>query len=136
VVVDTSVFVCVLLMEPEAPAFEAALSRASAIRLSSVTWCESAIIMTSKRGDMGLRSLGELLGVLQAQVVAVDANVSERAFSAWLRYGKGRHPAGLNFGDCFSYALASTLDEPLLFKGDDFSKTDLTPAFRAGPWTG
>ena len=130
-VVDTSALVCVLLTARDAPAFRRALADASSLRLSSVTWCESAMIMTSKRGETGLRSLGALLAVVQAEVVVVDALTAERAFEAWLRYGKGRHPAGLSFGDCFSYALSSIRDEPLLFKGNDFSKTDLTSALRS-----
>jgi ribonuclease VapC len=118
-------------MEPEAEQLRAALADASSVHLSSVTWCESAMIMMSKRGETGLRSLGELLEIVQAQLVAVDESVAARAFSAWLQFGKGRHAAGLNFGDCFSYALASIRGDSLLFKGNDFSQTDLTPAVRA-----
>ena len=83
------------------------------------------MVLTSKRGALGLSSLGELLAALEMEIVPVDAPLAERAFEAWLRFGKGRHPAALNFGDCFSYALAAIRGEPLLFKGEDFSRTDL-----------
>jgi len=78
--------------------------------------------------DRGLTELDELLATLGAEVVPVDAVQVELASEGFRRFGKGRHPAGLNFGDLFAYALARAFDEALLFKGDDFSKTDLRPA--------
>jgi ribonuclease VapC len=72
----------------------------------------------------------ELIDILGLRTMDVDRDQSDRALDAFARFGKGRHPAGLNFGDCFSYALAATLKEPLLFKGDDFLKTDIVPAWR------
>ncbi|MGF6228136.1 uncharacterized protein with PIN domain [Inquilinus ginsengisoli] len=79
-------------------------------------------------GDAGGRELDLWLHRLDVETVPVDADQAQMARRAWRRFGKGRHPAGLNYGDCFAYALAATRGEPLLFKGDDFSRTDLTAA--------
>lgn len=93
--------------------------------LSVATWLESAMIVTTRRGSRGRTELDRLLGACHAELVPVDAAQAEIAYGAWLRYGKGRHEARLNLGDCFAYALAKQRSEPLLFKGEDFAHTDV-----------
>jgi ribonuclease VapC len=85
-------------------------------------------VITARLGIEGHNLLLELLHRSQATIVPCDASLAGAAYEAWLRYGRGRHPAGLNFGDCFAYALAKQRGEPLLFKGDDFAKTDIVAA--------
>lgn len=96
--------------------------------VSTVSVVESGIVVEARQGREAGRDLGELLGVLAATVVPVDQRQAELAIRAWRRFGKGRHPAALNLGDCFSYALAQALDEPLLFTGEDFTQTDIRSA--------
>jgi ribonuclease VapC len=121
-IVDTSALIAVLRQEPEAGAFVESLLTAGRVRLSAATLLEARMVANR---DRGVAELGELLDTLDAEVVPVDATQADIVFDGFLRYGKGQHPAGLNFGDCFSYALAKVYDEPLLFKGEDFSRTDV-----------
>ncbi|HEU4701537.1 MAG TPA: type II toxin-antitoxin system VapC family toxin [Conexibacter sp.] len=86
------------------------------------------IVMHRRGGDLAVETLDDLLLSAGVRCVALDVTHVHAARDAWLRYGKGRSPAGLNFGDCFSYALAKTTGRPLLFKGEDFGQTDVTPA--------
>lgn len=86
------------------------------------------LVISARRGELGRQSLDELLALAVIDIQPVDAELARIAYQAWLQYGKGRHPAGLNFGDCFSYALAKKRRESLLFKGEDFSKTDVDSA--------
>jgi ribonuclease VapC len=127
-VIDTSVLIAILANEPEAELFEAAID-ADPIRLiSAASVLEAAIVAGARYGDIGGRELDLLLYKAQIQIVAVTPDqvyVGRHAFS---KYGKGRHPAALNFGDGFSYALAKTSGEPLLFKGNDFPQTDVVIA--------
>ena len=97
-------------------------------RISSATLLEASIVIESRRGDAAGRELDLLLHRAKVQTVAVDEAQVELARAAWRRYGKGRHPAGLNFGDLFAYALARAGGDALLFKGDDFTSTDITAA--------
>ncbi len=127
-VIDTSSLVCVILGEPEAELNIRALASQRGNSISAVNWFETMIVVNSRRGETGTNELKELLVLARAEIVPVDARMAQLAFDAWLRFGKGRHPASLNFGDCFSYALAKLRGEPLLFKGDDFSKTDIVGA--------
>lgn len=127
-VIDTSALLAVLFVEDDAQTYAQALQSAAALRMAAPTWVESMQVATARRGRIGQEGLQELLVRLDVEVVACDAGLARLAYEAWLRFGKGRHPAGLNFGDCFSYALAKQRGEPLLFKGDDFSRTDLTAA--------
>ena len=94
--------------------------------MSAATWLETMLVMSGRRGEVGVQSLDALLKLASIEIVPVDAALAGIAYQAWLQYGKGRHPAGLNFGDCFSYALAKQRQESLLFKGEDFSKTDIS----------
>jgi len=93
--------------------------------MSAANVLESALIAEARRGEPAGRELDLLLHRADVQAMPVDAAQVELARSAWRRYGKGRHPAGLNFGDCFAYALAAASGEPLLFKGEDFTRTDI-----------
>jgi ribonuclease VapC len=128
-VVDTSALLAVLEDEPDAPRLVAALEGAEAIRVSAGTLVEAGIVVEARRGEAGGRELDLLLHRLRADVVSVTAEHAEMARDAYRRFGKGRHPAALNFGDCFAYALAAALGEPLLFVGDDFRRTDIVAAY-------
>ena len=130
-IIDTSALVAILLDEPERRAFTEAIEAAETRRLSVATLLETSIVIESRFGPEGARDLDHLVEAAGIELVPVDAEqlaITRRAFG---RYGKGRHPAGLNYGDCFAYALAKTLTEPLLFKGDDFRRTDVEAAVPA-----
>ncbi len=124
-VVDTSALMAILLEEPDAVLFAQALHDADELRMSAPSWLEAAQVATGRRGGKGYEQFHELVTRLPVEIVPCDETLARVAYGAWLRFGKGRHPASLNFGDCFSYALAKLRGEPLLFKGDDFSKTDI-----------
>ena len=126
-VLDTSALLTVLLNEPDAPAFRLAIE-ADPIRLvSAATLVETAIVIEARVGEAGGRELDLLLQKAAIEVVPVDAEHAELARHAYRQFGKGHHAAGLNYGDCFSYALAHAAGEPLLFKWNDFNQTDVTP---------
>lgn len=127
-IVDTSAILAILLSEPEADRFTECLLAAENCAISAVSFVEASIIAESKGGDGSVRQLDALLrrtGISIQPVTEEHALVARQAFSD---FGKGRHPAGLNLGDCFSYALAKASAEPLLFKGNDFRETDVIPA--------
>jgi ribonuclease VapC len=124
-VLDTSGILAVLFDEPERPAFTL-LIEADPIRLMSAgNLLECALVVEARRGEPAGRELDLLLHRAEVQVVPVDSEQVTLARSAWRRYGKGRHPASLNFGDCFAYALAAVSGQPLLFTGQDFRQTDI-----------
>jgi ribonuclease VapC len=127
-VVDTSALLAILQDEPERRSFNEALESADARLISVATFVEVSILIESRYGAEGLRDLDLLLERGGITAVPVDVEQARVARSAWSRFGKGRHPAGLSFGDCFSYALARVLGEPLLYKGDDFPRTDVRAA--------
>lgn len=127
VVVDSSVLICILLAEPEAEYYANLLVDAD-IFISAVSIVESAMVIEYKRGVQGAIEYDELLDILDPTIIAFDREQATLARAAWRQWGKGRHSAKLNFGDCCSYAAAKHLNQPLLFKGDDFSKTDLRPS--------
>jgi ribonuclease VapC len=124
-VIDTSALVTIALNEPKAELFEQCIVADSMRLISAATLLEVAMVLETRLGEAAGRELDLWLLKAGIDIVAVDADQIEVARRAWRRFGKGRHPAGLNYGDCFSYALAFTRQEPLLFKGDDFSKTDI-----------
>ena len=126
-ILDTSAIVALLLGEPESDRIEGLLL-VEPCRMSAATRVELGIVVEARSGAAGTQLLDELLARAQVEVVAVDADDARDAIAAWRRFGKGRHPAALNFGDCFAYALAQRSGEPLLFVGDDFAQTDVTPA--------
>lgn len=127
-VLDTSALLAILFDEPEREEFIAKIVAAPRRLLSSATLLEAALVVEARRGEVAGRELDLFLHRAKIQVVAVDVDQVERARAAWRRFGKGRHKAGLNFGDLFSYALARSGGEPLLFKGEDFRHTDVEPA--------
>ena len=124
-VIDTSALIAILLREEEADDLIAVLARDPKRLISRFTCLESAVVIEARKGPAGVRELDLLVHEANIERVALDADQVAVAIKAYRRYGKGRHPAGLNIGDCCSYALASISAEPLLFKGSDFSKTDL-----------
>jgi ribonuclease VapC len=125
VIVDSSVIIGILRDEPDASAMSSALQQASVCRMSAVTYVEAAVVTDGNRNPVLSRRYDDLLQDLRMQVESVTLRQAEIARQAYQDFGKGRHKAGLNFGDCFAYALAKDLDEPLLFKGDDFRHTDV-----------
>jgi ribonuclease VapC len=127
-VLDTSALLAMLLAEPERDAYVALLADAEDPLISAATLVEASLVMLAKTAEAGIQDLDELLATGGVRCVAVDEEQARLARDAFARFGKGRSPAGLNFGDCFSYALAQATNRPLLFKRDDFSKTDVTPA--------
>lgn len=124
-VLDTSALLAILQDEPERRAFNEAIEGAASRVLSVVSFVEVSIVMESRHGAEGVRELDRFLARAGIEIVGVDPEQGRRARDAFSRFGKGRHPAALNLGDCFAYALAHQRDEPLLFKGSDFSRTDL-----------
>lgn len=125
-VIDTSALIALLNMEPESARLAVALE-SDAIRLvSAATVVEAGLVIESRFGSVGGRELDLLIAKAGLSIESVTADQADAAREAWRRYGKGRHSAGLNFGDCFSYALAKVAGEPLLFKGDDFAHTDIS----------
>jgi ribonuclease VapC len=125
-VVDTSALVAILQREPERRVFIEAIEAADARLASVATFVEISIVIEARHGAEGLRDLDHFISRAGIELVPVDAEHGKVACGAFSRFGKGRHRAGLNYGDCFSYALAISTGEPLLFKGDDFVHTDVT----------
>jgi len=125
-VLDTSAVLAILQDEPERRAFNEAIEAADSRSLSVASLVEASIVIEARYGAEGVRHLDQFLDRADVAVVAVDVEQGKIARQAFSRFGKGRHAAGLNFGDCFSYALAQALGEPLLYKGEDFSLTDVT----------
>ena len=124
-VLDTSALLALLLDEPEAEDFRAAVEEDTTRLVSAATLLETALVIEARKGQPGGRELDTLIHKADVVVVPVDAEHVFEARRAYRRFGKGRHAAGLNFGDVFAYALARTAGEALLFKGDDFAKTDI-----------
>lgn len=124
-VLDTSAVIAILQNETGSEVLIEKLEHTEVIRISSATVVELGIVMQARFGDYGELEADQLLNRLKADIVPFNADHAELARSAYRNYGKGNHSASLNYGDCFSYALAMSLNEPLLFVGDDFSKTDV-----------
>lgn len=124
-VIDTSALVAILTDEPERPAIARALEADRRRLLSGASLLEATLVIESRYGDAGGRELDLLVHRAGMVVVDVTTDQIELARTAWRHFGKGRHRAGLNFGDCFAYALAMVSHEPLLFVGDDFVHTDV-----------
>lgn len=127
-ILDTSAIVAILEGESDEPRLIAVLDQADVIRVSAATVVEAGIVVEARRGEAGGRELDLLLHRIRAEVVSVTAEQAELARVAYRQFGKGIHPAALNFGDCFVYALAASLGEPVLFVGQDFAKTDVESA--------
>jgi ribonuclease VapC len=129
VIIDTSALIAILRAEPEAPACAKAIEGAEHRRMSAANYLEAAVVMDSSRDPVVSRRFDDLLHTAQIRIEPVTETQARIARDAYRDFGKGSgHPAGLNFGACFAYALARESGEPLLFKGSDFTYTDLTPA--------
>ncbi|MES0069359.1 type II toxin-antitoxin system VapC family toxin [Mesorhizobium sp. M0074] len=127
-VIDTSAVVAILRSEPEAARLERALVL-DPIRLVPATCVlEARMVLVSRRGEHALAEIDLWLRKIEADIIPVNSELVDLATQGWLTYGKGHHPAALNFADCLSYALAKRADEPLLFVGKDFSQTDIEAA--------
>ncbi len=127
-VIDTSALIAILFGEPETSFFASAIADESKKLISAFNALETGIVVEARKGEAGGRELDLLMHRAQIEIVAMNADQAEIARAAWRKYGKGNHPAGLNIGDCCAYALTKYSGEPLLFKGNDFSQTDLRAA--------
>ena len=127
-IVDTSVIIAILKGESDAASIQDALSRPEIRRISTVSYVEAAVVVDGNRNPVLSRRFDDLLRDVQILIEPVTLNQARIAREAYRDFGKGRHRANLNFGDCFAYALAKEMGEPLLFKGDDFCHTDVQSA--------
>ena len=127
-VIDTSVIVAIACNEPEATDFEQRIADDPVRLMSAATLVEAAMVIETRFGEAGAGELDLWLHKAAVEIVSVDVDQADLARRAWRRFRKGRHPAGLNYGDCFAYALAKFSGEPLLYKGNDFARTDLANA--------
>jgi ribonuclease VapC len=127
-VVDASALAAIFFMEPDAPKLLRALQQTPHAWISAANYLEVAIIIDNRGEPEQMVDLDLFLTGAEVEIVPVTAGQARVARDAYRRFGKGNHPAGLNFGDCFAYALAKERNLPLLFKGDDFARTDLRPA--------
>ena len=116
-VVDNSALVAIPLGEPEGDALTLALAGAAMPVICAPNWLEAMMVISARLGHPGVQALGELLDAAEVRIEPADADLLQTAFDPWQRFGKGRHPAGLNLGDCFAYALTSRRGDVLLFKG-------------------
>ena len=124
-IIDSSALVAILRDEPESRAFAIAIRNADRRLLSAPTYLETAMVIGGRKAEAGTADLDALIAETRVAIVPFSAAASRVACHAFFKYGKGRHPAGLNFGDCISYTLAKTELMPLLFKGDNFRMTDV-----------
>lgn len=124
-VLDTSAVVAILTSEPGSDRLADRVAAARSVSMSAATLVEAGIVMQARYGDAGVLQLDLFVDRTNTRIHAVTRTQADIAREAFRRFGKGRHPAALNFGDCFSYALAAELAEPLLFVGEDFVRTDL-----------
>jgi len=128
-VIDSSALIALLLAEPEADGFVAVIAGASSRLVSAASYLETAIVMLARSGPDAQENVDRLLAELSVTVIPFARDQAMLGITAYRQYGKGSgHSAGLNFGDCFTYALAKLTDEPVLFKGNDFSLTDIVVA--------
>jgi ribonuclease VapC len=124
-VIDSSALLAILLREPEAERFAQAIAADPKRLVSAVSALETAIVIHARKGPAGVRELDLLIHASGLTIVSLDSDQVVLARAAYEKYGKGYHPAGLNLGDCCSYALACSSAQPLLFKGNDFPRTDV-----------
>lgn len=127
-VVDTSALLAILLAEDDAGRFARAMEQADRCSLSAASYLEAALVIDNRGDAVAAREFDRLIRRAGIVIEPVSFDQAQIARQAYRDFGKGRHPAGLNFGDCLAYALAKSLDEPLLFKGDDFAQTDIEAA--------
>ena len=124
-VIDTSALLAIFLAEPERKPFLDSILQSETRMISAANVLETGIVLEARRGESAGREFDLFLVRANLQIVSLDSEQAEIARSAWRKYGKGRHPAALNCGDCFAYALAKSSGEPLLAKGTDFVATDI-----------
>ena len=127
-IVDTSALLAVLFDEPDADLYERAIAEAAPCRMSVANFLEAALVIEARLGADGAHQLDLFIETASIEPVPVSLEQMRAARRAWRRFGKGNHPAGLNFGDCFAYALAEITGEALLYKGRDFALTDVDSA--------
>ena len=127
-ILDSSAILAILFGEEDMEVYEAAIAATTVRRLSAANYLEVSILVESRGARQGVEHLDALLERAAIEVVPVTVDQVHAARCAWRQFGKGNHPAGLNYGDCFAYALAVTTGEPLLFKGDDFARTHIVSA--------
>ena len=132
IVVDSSAIIAIAFGESDAAEFHDALTHSERNICSPVSFTECAMVLIGKRGSTRLQDVEELFATLKIDTVDQPDAIGRLAADAFVRFGKGRHPAKLNLGECFSYALAKSLNAALLYKGDDFSRTDILSALAAG----
>ncbi|MFZ4667285.1 MAG: type II toxin-antitoxin system VapC family toxin [Prochlorotrichaceae cyanobacterium] len=128
-IIDPSAIVAIIYGEPEDKAFLNLISNSQTCLISSPGYLELAIVLSTAYGSKGIEKLDLFLQELSISIVSFTSEHAKLATEAFLTFGKGRHPAKLNMGDCFSYALAKATGQPLLFKGNDFSQTDINVAY-------
>lgn len=126
IVVDSSALLCLLLGEPESERVAGSLEQSPRTLIAAPTLLEASIVAEARLGPRGVLNLQAVLRAAGIEVTAFTAEEAQEATEAWRRFGRGRHPANLNYGDCMSYATAITHQAPLLFVGDDFTRTDVT----------
>ncbi len=129
-IVDSSALLAVIFNEPEEPAFAEALVDAPVLRMSTANWVEAALVVDSRKNPRAKARFEDLVQELGIELMPVTVEAAYRCRGAHGDYGRGNHPAKLNYGDCFAYALAKLTGEPLLFKGNDFPQTDIEPALK------
>ena len=134
-VIDTSAIVAILFDEPDQRRYGEAIEAADVRLVSAVTRVELSFVVEGRKREAGRDRLERFFRLTDADIVAVTPQQAEIAIGAFRRFGRGRHRAALNIGDCFSYALAVAADDTLLFKGDDFAHTDIRPALPPAPAT-
>lgn len=127
-VIDSSALAAILLGEPQRRQFIESIETADARLLSVANWVEISIVIEARHGAEGSRDLQRFIECSSIEIIPVDQEQGRMARDAWIQFGKGRHRAGLNYGDCFAYALSRQRGQALLFKGDDFSHTDILGA--------
>ncbi len=133
-IIDTSALIAILRAEPDAGEMARAIERAQVRRISAANWLETAVVIDASRDPVASRRFDELAQTAELRVEPVTGDQARIARDAYRDFGKGSgHKAGLNFGDCFAYALAKASGEDLLFKGDDFGHTDITSALEVKP---
>jgi ribonuclease VapC len=130
VIVDSSALLAVILNEVDEERFLTTMIDAPALKMSAANWVETAIVVDRRGDPVASDRFEDLITELRIEIVPITVDIAYRARNAHADFGRGRHTAALNYGDCFSYAVARITREPLLFKGNDFSQTDIEPALK------
>jgi ribonuclease VapC len=129
-IVDSSALLAVIFDEPDEPRIAAAMVDAPGLRMSTANWVEAALVVDSRKSPRARSRFEDLIRELGVELMPVTVEAAYRSRIAHADYGRGNHPAKLNYGDCFAYSLAKLTGEPLLFKGNDFAQTDVEPALK------